>query len=178
MRGKEKVPVEFGAKLDLSIDADDYARIENISFDAYNESICLQDAVNSYYERIRYYPERVLTGQIYRTRDNRDFCPNEWHKIIRFEAWKTKQNNNENRKKIEYQDNTDIIEVERRFSLTKRCYGMGKIMTKLENTQLTSIASSVFVANIVRMQQRILSALFHLLDILSNKEGWLPTYAG
>ena len=64
-------------------------------------------------------------------------------------------------KKIEYQDNTDRIEVERRFSLTKRCYGMGKIMTKLEETQLTSIALSVFVANIVRMQQRILSALFY-----------------
>ena len=38
VRGKVKAPVEFGAKLDLSIDADGYARIENISFDAYNES--------------------------------------------------------------------------------------------------------------------------------------------
>ena len=81
-------------------------------------------------------------------------------------------------KKQEYQDNTDRIEVERRFSLTKRCYGMGKIMTKLEETQLTSIALSVFVANIVRMQQRILSALFYLLGILKFKEGWLPAYAG
>lgn len=45
-----KVPVEFGAKLDLSINADGYARIENISFDAYNENTCLQDAVNAYYE--------------------------------------------------------------------------------------------------------------------------------
>ena len=81
-------------------------------------------------------------------------------------------------KQIEYQDNTDRIEVERRFSLTKRCYGMGKIVTRLEDTQLTSIALSVFVANIVRMQQRILSALFYLLDILKYREGWLPAYAG
>ena len=35
-------------------------------------------------------------------------------------------------KQIEYQDNTDRIEVERRFSLTKRCYGMGKIVTRLD----------------------------------------------
>ena len=70
------------------------------------------------------------------------------------------------------------IEVERRFSLTKRCYGMGKIVTRLEDTQFTSIALSVFVANIVRMQQRILSALFYLLDILKFREGWLPAYAG
>ena len=81
-------------------------------------------------------------------------------------------------KQIEYQDNTDRIEVERRFSLTKRCYGMGKIVTRLEDTQLTSIALSVFVANIVRMQQRILSALFYLLDILKFQEGWLPACAG
>ena len=35
-------------------------------------------------------------------------------------------------KQIEYQDNTDRIEVERRFSLSKRCYGMGKIVTRLD----------------------------------------------
>ena len=73
VRGKVKAPVEFGAKPDLSIDAKGYARIENISFDAYNESTCLQDAVNAYYERTGYYPERVLADQIYRTRDNRVF---------------------------------------------------------------------------------------------------------
>lgn len=49
MRGKVKASVEFGAKLDLSIDMYGYARIENISFDVYNESPCLQDAVNAYY---------------------------------------------------------------------------------------------------------------------------------
>jgi len=32
-----KTPVEFGAKLDLSIDEKSYARIETISFDAYND---------------------------------------------------------------------------------------------------------------------------------------------
>lgn len=35
-------------------------------------------------------------------------------------------------KKQEYQDNTDSIEVERTFSLSKRCYGMSCITTKLE----------------------------------------------
>ena len=76
-------------------------------------------------------------------------------------------------KKTEYWDNTDRREVERRFSLTKRCYGMGRIMTRMEETQLTFIALSVFVASIVRMQQRILSALFYLFQ-----EGWLSACAG
>ena len=59
-------------------------------------------------------------------------------------------------KKQEYQDNTDRIEVERTFSLSKRCYGMSCITTKLETTQLTSIALSVFVTNLFKMQRRIL----------------------
>ena len=171
VRGKVKAPVEFGAKLDLSIDAEGYARIENISFDAYNESTCLQDAVNAYYERTGYYPKRVLADQIYRTRDNRAFCQKHGIRLSGPKLGRPSKTTTKTEKKIEYQDNTDRIEVERRFSLTKRCYGMGKIMTKLEETQLTSVALSVFVANIVRMQQRILSALFYLLGILKFKEG-------
>lgn len=64
VRGKVKAPVEFGAKLDLSIDSTGYARIEKISFDAYNESTCLQDAVEEYFKRNGHYPERVLADQI------------------------------------------------------------------------------------------------------------------
>ena len=65
-------------------------------------------------------------------------------------------------KKQEYQDNTDRIEVERAFSLSKRCYGMGCITTKLEETQLTSIALSVFVTNLFKIQKRILFTLLSL----------------
>ena len=49
----------------------------------------------------------------------------------------TKQSSKE--KKQEYQDNTDRIEVEHSFSLSKRCYGMDLIRTKLYDTTLTSI---------------------------------------
>ena len=48
-------------------------------------------------------------------------------------------------KKQEYQDNTDRIEVERFFSRNKRCYGLGCIVTKLEETQLASIALSIIL---------------------------------
>ena len=51
VRGKAKNPVEFGAKLDMSI-TNGYARIEKISFDAYNESECLIVAVERYKERM------------------------------------------------------------------------------------------------------------------------------
>lgn len=37
VRGRAKSPVEFGAKLDLSVDENGMCRIEKLSFDAYNE---------------------------------------------------------------------------------------------------------------------------------------------
>ena len=37
VRGKAKAPTEFGAKLDMSIDENGIARLEKLSFDAYNE---------------------------------------------------------------------------------------------------------------------------------------------
>lgn len=60
VRGKAKAPIEFGAKLDLSIDSKGYSRIEKISFEAYNENLCLIEAVERFKERTGYYPERVL----------------------------------------------------------------------------------------------------------------------
>ena len=52
--GKVKAPVEFGAKFDLSLDSEGYGRIEKISFEAYNESICLIEAVERFKERTGY----------------------------------------------------------------------------------------------------------------------------
>lgn len=168
VRGKTKTPVEFGAKFDLSLDENGYARIEKISYDAYNESTVLIDAVNRFKERTGHYPERVLADQIYRTRDNRGFCKLHGIRLSGPKLGRPGETAKAD-KKIEYQDNTDRIEVERTFSLSKRCYGLGLIRTKLEETTLTSIALSVFVTNLFKIQARILSALILLIQILWNR---------
>lgn len=64
VRGKIKAPVEFGAKFDLSLDSEGYGRIEKISFEAYNESTCLMEAVERFKERTGYYPEYDMSWQI------------------------------------------------------------------------------------------------------------------
>jgi len=168
VRGKIKTPVEFGAKFDLSLDGDGYARIEKMSYDAYNESTVLIDAVNRFKERTGHYPERVLADQIYRTRDNRAFCKLHGIRLSGPKLGRPSETAKED-KKIEYQDNTDRIEVERTFSLSKRCYGLGLIRTKLEETTLTSIALSVFVTNLFKIQTRILSALILLIQFFWNR---------
>ena len=177
VRGKVKAPVEFGAKLDLSIDDEGYSRIEKISFEAYNESACLIGAVRRFKERTGHYPKRVLADQIYRTRENRTFCKEHGIRLSGPKLGRPGANVKVD-KKQEYQDNTDRIEVERAFSLDKRCYGMGLISTKLEETQLTSIALSVFVSNLFRMQRRILFALLCLFRKWNrHRESGLPISA-
>lgn len=167
VRGKTKAPVEFGAKFDLSLDENGFGRIEKISYEAYNESTVLIEAVERFRERTGHYPERVLADQIYRTRENRRFCKGHGIRLSGPKLGRpsiAKQSAKE--KKQEYQDNTDRIEVERAFSLSKRCYGMGLIKTKLYDTTLTSIALSVFVTNLFRIQSRILFALFSFLRLI------------
>ena len=158
---KVKAPVEFGAKFDLSLDSEGYGRLEKISFEAYNESTCLIEAIERFRERTGYYLERVLADQIYRTRETRNYCKEHGIRLSGPKLGRPSATTKVD-KKQEYQDNTDRIEVERTLSLIKRCYGMSCITTKLEETQLTSIALSVFVTNLFRIQRRILYALLHL----------------
>lgn len=171
VRGKAKAPVEFGAKFDLGLDSDGYGHIKKISFEAYNESACLVEAVEHFKARTGCYPERVLADRIYRTRENRNYCRDHGIRIsgpkLGRPGVRTKAD-----KKQEYQDNSDRIEVERTFSLSKRCYGMGCIVTKLEETQLTSIALSVFVTNLFKIQRRILYAFLCLFQYGERCECW------
>lgn len=161
VRGKVKAPAEFGAKLDISLDEKGYVRLERVSFDAYNEGVYLQEAIKRYYARCGHYPKRALVDQIYRTRENRRFCKEHG---IRMSGPKlgrpSKKEQSKQEKKQEYQDNTDRIEVEREFSVEKHSYGLGLVTTKLKETQLGSIALSIFAANLFKMQRRILCAFF------------------
>ena len=131
--------VEFGAKFDLSPNNEGYGRIEKISFEAYNESTCLIEAIERFRERTGYYLERVLADQIYRTRETRNYCKEHGIRLSGPKLGRPSATTKVD-KKQEYQDNTDRIEVERTLSLSKRCYGMSCITTKLEEMQLTSIA--------------------------------------
>ena len=147
VRGKAKSPVEFGAKYDVSIDENGHARLEKINFNPYNESTVFIDAIERYYERTGHYPKRVLVDKIYRTRDNLRFCKDHH---IEISGPKLGRPAGGKRKvtKDEKQDEKDRIEVERFFSLDKRCNGAGLIMTKLSDTTLNTIALTVLVTNL------------------------------
>lgn len=162
VRGKAKAPVEFGAKLDLSVDEQGMSRVEKLSYDAYNESDVLKTAAENYRKRTGHYPERILADQIYRNRENMKFCQENGIRLSGKKLGRPKKDEVPD-KKTEYQDNTDRIEVERKFSLAKRKFGLGLIMTKREDTTKSSILLSIIAMNVDRMAMIFLNFIFILL---------------
>lgn len=150
VRGKAKSPVEFGAKYDVSVDENGHARLEKISFDAYNECTVLKEVVENYKKRTGRYPKRVLVDQVYRTKENRAYCEERGIEMSGRRPGRPSNDGKERRKaeRAERKNDIDRIEVERFFSREKRCFGAGLIMTKLSSTTLGSIALAVLVANL------------------------------
>ncbi|GGK34263.1 hypothetical protein GCM10010965_28990 [Caldalkalibacillus thermarum] len=71
--GKAKAPVEFGAKVVISV-IEGYTLIEHISWDNFHEGNTFQASVEAYHTRFGCYPEAVIADQLYRTRENRRYC--------------------------------------------------------------------------------------------------------
>ena len=171
VRGKSKTPTEFGAKLDLSIDNAVMARIEKQSFDAYNESDVLIGAAENYHQRTGSYPQRILADKIYRNRKNLTFCKEHGIRLSGPALGRPKKDPAAD-KKQDYTDAVDRIEVERSFSLAKRCYGLGLIRTKLDTTTRSSIALSIIAMNVGRL------AAFSLCEFLESifQGTWLAVF--
>lgn len=168
VRGKTKAYVEFGAKLDMSIDETGFTRLEKLPFDAYHEADVLMNAIENYHNRTGYYPERVLVDKIYHNRENRSYCKEHDIRISGPAPGRPKQETIAEKKQA-YKDNTGHIEVERGFSLAKRCYGLGLIRTKLDTTTRSSIALSILAMNLDRLTRN--SFLLMMISIFS-RYGW------
>ena len=65
VRGKAGKPVEFGAKLDISV-VDGWTRLECCSFDAYNEAGNLREMAERLRAREGHYPSRILAYKGFR----------------------------------------------------------------------------------------------------------------
>ena len=165
VRGKASATVEFGAKLDISI-VNGFAKIEKLSFDAYNESEVLQIAVNNYHEKYGCYPQKVLADKIYRNRDNLSFCKLHGIRLSGPSLGRPKKDA-EVDKKEEYRDNCDRVEVERAFSLAKRSYGLGLIRTRLEETTKHAIALSILAMNLNKVS--LCQILYSVLKLYKTK---------
>jgi IS5 family transposase len=166
VRGKAKTPVEFGAKLDISV-VDGYTRLETCSFEPYNESTFLQEVIERYRKRTGHYPKRVLADKIYRTRDNLRFCKTLGIRLSGPALGRPKKEENPD-KQQDYADICERVEIERRISLAKRKCGMGLLATKLPETTLSVIALSIVVLNLRKIQCALLQRIAFFLNSLAS----------
>lgn len=157
VRGKAGKPVEFGAKLDISV-SNGWTRLEYWSFDAYNESTKLIETIERYFAREGHYPERVLADKIYRNRENLSYCKLHGIRLSGPALGRPKKDEVRDKRQT-YLDQNDRIEVERQFSLAKRKCNLGKVRTKREDTIGFTLAMSIVVLNL-RKIQLALSRLF------------------
>jgi len=163
VRGKAKSPVEFGAKLDISV-CDGLTRLEFCSFDAYNESKTLKDTIKKYRERTGHYPSRVLADKIYRNRENRNYCKEHGIALSGPALGRPKKDDVID-KKQNYLDECECVEVERRFSLAKAKCGLGLISAKLETTALHCISMSILILNVRKLAQLLRSIFAWIFTI-------------
>jgi len=128
----------------------------------------LTTAIENYRKRTGHYPERVLVDQIYRNRKNIAFCKSKNIRISGTPLGRPKKNPSSEDLKTAHQDNTDRIEVERGFSIAKRCFGLGLICTKLDITTRSSIMLSIVAMNISNIARELLLlflSVFHVAEM-------------
>jgi len=168
VRGKAGKPVEFGAKLDISV-VDGWTRLECYSFDAYNEAGNLKAMAERFREREGHYPARILADKIYRNRDNLSYCKEHGIRLSGPALGRPKKG--EARNKIQdYKDECERVEVEREFSLAKRKCGMGLVTAKLQETAAHVLAMSVLVLNLRKIQCALWGLLTYLWVFFTPQE--------
>jgi hypothetical protein len=164
VRGKANSPVEFGAKISVSL-VNGFSFVDRICWDAYNESGDLQSQIERYRERFGCYPESVHADQIYRTRDNRRYCKKHGIRLSGPPLGRPKMMTESNaselkeQRRIHRQDELDRIAIEGKFGQGKRRFTLSRIMAKLAKTSEAVITMSFIVMNL----ERLLSILLYFL---------------
>ena len=130
------------------------------SLDAYNEALKLSDMIERYKERTGCYPERILADKIYRNRENLSYCAERKIRLSGPALGRPKKDEICD-KKQDYIDESERVEVERKFSLAKRKCGIGLIVTRLKETTCHCLAMSVLLLNL-RKIGKVLFTIFLL----------------
>ena len=167
VRGKQTADVEFGAKVEMSV-VDGFLRIEDLRWDAYNESTTLQQSVEDYRKAYGHYPARVLADTIFRTRDNLQYCKDHGIHLNGPKLGKPFADPVEARKhkKLEWLESGERGEIERDFGVGKRRYSLDCIVTKLKETSEVMIHSIVIYMNLRKKLRLLLRSFFSWLQIV------------
>jgi len=167
VRGKQGRNVEFGAKINVSLQAG-YARIDQVNFEAFNEGVFLKEQVERFKELNGHYPELVQTDDIYMNRYNRNYLKeNNIRHTGRPLGRKPKNELSKLEKQKQRIEKNERNQIEGKFGQGKSKYKLNKIMAKLPNTSQSWIACIIFIMNILKLSKdflcRFLKDLFYKL---------------
>lgn len=172
VRGKEKASVEFGAKLGVSLQ-EGFARINTLSWEAYNENSDLKKQVLHFYQLNGHYPEAVLGDNIYGTRDNRAFLKQH---NIRFAGKplgrRPKEELSYYQKRKQQKERNLRNHIEGKFGEGKNAYNLSKIRARKQKTSESWISCIFFVMNIQHLfritEKTTTDFLFFHFNCISN----------
>jgi len=155
IRGKLDKPVEFGAKLSVSLTGDGLACVDRLRWGAFHEGGDLKSQVEAYKARYGVYPEAVLGDPAYGTRDNRCYLKSQG---IRFAGKplgrpkKVTEANREELKRLKAQRREEYLQripIEGKFGQGKHGYGLNYIPAKRADTSAAWINSIFLVMNLL-----------------------------
>ncbi len=153
VRGKAGRPVEFGAKINISL-TENLISVDQSSFDAFNESTWLENQIESYREKFGYYPEYALVDKIYLTRANREYLKSKGIQHLgqalgRPPKVKSKLSNSKTKKRNQRNH------VEAVIGLGKLKYGLDNLRTKTKETSYCAIHLIALAMNVIAMSTKL-----------------------
>jgi hypothetical protein len=156
VRGKAGRPVEFGAKINMSV-VNGYVFLDEIRYDAFYEGDFLEGAIINYYLRFGLLPSKILADQAFTSRENRKLCKEPGIKLMGKPLGRPPK---DSAPEISKGDIGSRNEVEGKFETLKTCYGWNRIMARLPETGKTVIAVAAFAMNLAKRAKALLRLLF------------------
>jgi len=173
VRGKQGKPVEFGAKLNASLNDDGIACIDRICWDARHEGQDRKAQVEAYLKRMGYYPEVVIADSAYGK-----------SKGIRYAGkalGRPKKETSRNKQQLKQEkaqrraDYLQRIPIEGKFGQGKNGYRLNYVRAKRADTSVAWINSIFLVMNLAVL----LRLFFSLCKRVDNTlQKWIYCWLG
>jgi len=164
VRGKAGSPVEFGAKINISL-TEKMITVDQSSFNAFNESIYLQDQIEAYKKRFGYYPEYALVDKIYLTRGNREYLGDKGIKHTGAPLGRPPNNKKKKNPKTRKKNN------ERNHVVGK--IGQGKVKYGLDNLRTKTMGTSYAAINLIALAMNMLALQKGALWLMCTYMKWM-----
>ena len=157
VRGKAGTPVEFGAKVNMSV-VKGLVFVDEISYDAFYEGDLLENSIIDYYVRFGVLPSKILADKAYTSRDNRALCKSLGIKLMAKPLGRPPKGTAPG---VDKKDVSSRNEVEGKFGTLKTRYGWNRIMARFPETSITAIKVAAFAFNLDKLA-RLLLRLFEV----------------